>query len=36
MRNSDIIKSINIGEIKSEEEKIRYGKKWEKISDTFK
>ncbi len=36
LRNSDIIKSINIGEIKSEEEKIRYGKKWEKISDTFK
>ncbi|MHA1270700.1 MAG: DUF262 domain-containing protein [Candidatus Helarchaeota archaeon] len=36
LRNSDIIKSINIGEIKKEDEKTKYGKKWEKIGDSFK
>ena len=36
LRNSDIIKSINIGEIKKKDEKTKYGKKWEKIGDVFK
>ncbi len=36
LRNSDIIKSINIGTIGDFDAKQKYGKKWENIGNTFK
>ena len=36
LRNSDIIKSINIGSIGDFNAKQKYGKKWEAIGNTFK
>lgn len=36
LRNSDILKSINIGVIKDSKEKEKYGKKWEDLENSFK